>query len=97
MMHLSAILCAAISLLGGTHPYNLQTPPGGVTVIPAGGWHINESYPWKITASDAKTMKFSVKWNVATVSGLTKGPATWRGCVCNANTCVSIGGDVVVP
>lgn len=98
MTHFNAIVAALVlSIAGSSTPYTVQTSPSTVTVMPAGGWHLNEDYPWRIVTSDSKQRGFVLKWNSATATGLTKGPATLRGGVCNANTCVSITRIVVIP
>lgn len=97
MTYFSALLGAAIVLLAGSQPYKIQTSPATVTVIPAGGWHLNEDYPWQIVGSDSKVRKFSLRWNIATAADLPKGSAAIRGGVCNLNTCVLITRIVEVP
>lgn len=80
-----------------SQPFTIQVSPSTVKVIPAGGWHINQEYPWKIVMSDKSVGSFVLKWNGAEATKLKRGHGIVKGGMCNANTCVSFSRDVEIP
>lgn len=82
---------------GGSNPYSVTASPGKITVVPSGGWHINEDYPWIAKGKTGSSHKFSLSWNAAVATGVPSGPVKVKGGVCNANTCTVVAFDTTVP
>jgi hypothetical protein len=65
--------------------FDISVASGGtVTVTAHSGWHINQGFPWKVTAGSTKIDKsaFSFADTTATVAGVPPGDATVHGAVC---------------
>ena len=97
-----SVIAAFVTFLAPAHantkdPYTLKARPGGVCVVPHGGWHINEDFPWSIKTSDGAYHSFYLSWNLADAKDLPQGEATGRGGVCSSTTCVTFGFKVKVP
>lgn len=70
--------------------FNVSVSGKTVTVTAKGDWHINQSYPWKLTVGDQKfdKSKFSLGEKAASVSASAGGSATLKGAVCHADQCM---------
>lgn len=94
-MRLSKILgtaCAVAGLLvavgasaGGEH-YAVAAAGGSVTVTPVGDWHINKTYPWKLTCGSNVITKFELSDTAAKASG-GSGSCELKGAMCSKDSC----------
>lgn len=80
-----------------SNPYTLKARPGEVSIVPHGGWHVNEEFPWDVQTADGKHHRFFLSWNLAMAKDLPPGEATGKGGVCSSNTCVTFSFKVKVP
>lgn len=97
MHKIAALAVLLFSVWGAPPPCKLTASPGKISVVPAGGWHVNVEYPWRAVLKDGSSRQFSLQWNSAVAVGLPKGPASVKGSLCSATTCVAVSVKVEVP
>ena len=67
-----------------------------IAVVPAGGWHVNEGYPWRARTTTGEVVPFKLKWNEA-VAEPPPGDVTVIGGLCSAMTCITFKKNLTVP
>jgi hypothetical protein len=80
--------------------FDLSIANGQVVVTAKSGWHINQDFPWKLTAGDQKLdkSKFALTASQATIAA-PRGKAHLKGAVCSAGTegkCLKFEKDIEV-
>jgi P pilus assembly chaperone PapD len=78
--------------------FDLSVNSGQVVVTAKGNWHINVSYPWKLTVGDKNldASKFALSEKSAKVTA-PKGTGKLRGGVCNGDQCRMFQESVTIP
>jgi len=79
----------------GDVPATFQLSPRRVAVVPVGGWHVNEDYPWRASLEDC-TVSFRLKWNEA-IAEPPPGEVVVVGGLCSATACISFKKKLTVP
>lgn len=92
----AAIIAMIVPAAGGDVPATFQVNPRHVTVVPVGGWHINEDFPWRALSHSGASASFHLRWNEASAD-LPPGNVTVMGGVCSLTTCVAFKKDLKVP
>lgn len=92
------VISSLFLLCGSTDtdvPVTFSTTSQKITIVPAGGWHINESFPWRASAGSTQ-LKMNISWNEASVIS-PPGNTTVMGGICSATTCVTFKKILKVP
>lgn len=85
----------SFSTAAGDIPATFQVSPHRLVVVPVGGWHINEDYPWRAKSGNC-AVPFRLKWNEAAAEP-PPGDVTVVGGLCSATTCISFKKNLTVP
>jgi len=97
---------AALVALVGTRDahaetsYVVKVTGTTITVTPRAGWHINEEFPWKLTAPGRPPVdrsKFTFTEVEAVLRDAPTGVGTLKGAVCSADKCEPFAVQVTVP